>query len=113
MARLTKAEQTLVEEFGFEFAPIPERSNTRKGKYHDTFVAARTLCEKNPGQALRVLTADNPSQLYSMAKSINNGERSEFKADSAEWTAQAAKVTDEESGEEFYGLWLTYNGKSE
>ena len=107
---LSQRDKSLMEELGFEFAPIPERQNTRKGKYHETFVAARALCEKNPGKALRVLTAENPSQLYSMAKAINNGERSEFKADSSSWLAQAAKVVDEEEGE-YYGLWLTFTGQ--
>jgi hypothetical protein len=112
MPRLNRTDAQTVEEYGFTFSAPPERTSTRKGKHHETFMAARSLCEKFPGQSLRVLSFENPSQAYSLAKQINNGDRSEFKDDSADWTAKSAKYVGDE-GEDLYGLWLTYSAVSE
>lgn len=113
--RLNKTDQGLAESFGFEFSTPPENAGTRTSKYDERFEAARTLCLKFPGQSLKVVSYDKPSQPYNMAKAINNGEHRSFKDDSANWTAVARKeeVIDPESEEtvEQWSVWLTYNGE--
>src|SRR6476469_2035153 len=102
MPRLTKQEQTLVDEFEFEFSAPPEKTSTRRGKHDERWQAAKALTMKNPGQALKVLTYSQPSQPYNIAKAINNGENRNFLDDAADFTAVAGKVADDE-----YAIWLT------
>lgn len=115
MPRLAKADQSLVDDFQFEFSTPPESAGTRTSKLDERWEAARTLCLKFPGQTLKVISYDKPSQPYNLAKAINNGEHRSFKNDATSWTAVARKelVIDPESEEEVpqWSVWLTYNGE--
>jgi hypothetical protein len=111
---MSKADTAVLEEFNFEFSAPPARSHTRKGKHYERWVAARALCEKNPGSTLKVMEYKNQGSAYQTAKSINNGEHRVFLADAGNWTAVAAPLPpfinedDEEESREGYGVWLTY-----
>lgn len=109
MPRLNAAERTAVEEFGFAFEAVPERTNTRRGKHHDRFVQAKELAGKYPGQSLRVISYENASQAYSLAKAINERKRSEFTDEpEGRFTAETGKYVGDE-GEDLYGVYLTCN----
>lgn len=115
MARLSKADNALIEQYDFEFTPPPERDRSRKGKHYERWVAARSLCEKNPGNTLKVMEYKNQGSAYQTAKQINNGEHKVFATDSGNWTAVAAPLpplydeNDEEYMRDGYGVWLTYS----
>lgn len=108
--KIKQADLNVAESLGLEFGTPPERDTTRRSKHDERWQAARELCQKYPGQALRVLTYNQPSQPYSIAKQINNGDHRYFTEDYAEFTAVAAKNHDDNT----YSIWLTYNpGQSE
>lgn len=119
MARLSKADAAILEQFEFEFSAPPERDRSRKGKHHARWEAARALCEKNPEQTLKVMEYRNQGSAYQTAKQINNGEHKVFSHDAGNWTAVAAPLPpfinddDEEEAREGYGVWLTYTPHEE
>ena len=82
---------TVVDEFGFEFSEPPAKTEQRKGKHDDRYVAARKVCQAHPGKALKVIEYNSPSNAYNYAKAINNGEHRLFKEDYQAWTADAGK----------------------
>ena len=104
--KIRQTDLNVVESFDMEFGAPPERDTSRRSKHDERWQAARDLTMKYPGQSLRVLTYNQPSQPYSIAKSINNGEHRYFKEDSESFTAVAAKNDDGS-----YSIWLTYNGE--
>lgn len=106
MPKVNKSDATVLETLGLEFGTPPERDNTRRSKHDERWQAARDLTMKYPGQSLRVLTYNQASQPYSIAKAINNGEHRYFAEDSENFTAVAAKNEDST-----YSIWLTYNGE--
>ena len=112
MPRLGKQDEKVVEEFGFEFSAPPENAGTRVSKLDERWEAARALCLKFPGQTLKVISYDKPSQPYNIAKAVNNGEHRSFKDDAASWTAVARKE-EIEGDEPVWSVWLTYNGEKE
>lgn len=111
MPRLTNKESATLEEFGFEFGAPPERHITRRSKHHERWEAAKTLCQKYPGQSLKVIEFTNASSAYQNAKQINNGEHKSFPGNDGTWAAVAAMLG--EHADEGYGIWLTYQGDDE
>lgn len=103
--KIKAADANVLESLGLEFGSPPERQTTRRSKHDELWQAARELTMKYPGQSLKVLTYNQPSQPYSMAKQINNGDHRYFKDDAEAFTAVAAKNEDDT-----YSIWLTYNG---
>lgn len=116
MPRLSKADESTVEEYGFSFTAPPERDGTRRSRYDEMWEAARTLCRKFPGQTLKVRTHNHPSSAYDDAKKINNGEKRLFAHDYKEWRAVAAPSTDEseidDDGKPLTAVYLTYIGEN-
>lgn len=108
MPRLNKQDTATLEAFGFDFGAPPEREITRKSKHHDRWEAAKVLCEKFPGESLKVIEFTNASSAYQNAKAINNGEHKSFKGNDGTWGAVAAMLG--EHADEGYGIWLTYQG---
>ena len=117
MPRTSKADDKVLEEYGFEFSAPPETNRTRSSKFDELFEAARELCMKFPKQSLKVVTYDKQSQPYNIAKAINNGEHRSFKDDSADWVAVARKVEveseDSDEPKVEWSVWLTYDPKEE
>lgn len=114
--RLNKAQQEVIDSFGFEFSEPPEKSGTRSSKYDELFGAARELLMQHPGRTLKVVTYDKQSQPYNIARAINNGEHRAFKDDAADWLAVAGKdhIEDEEGNvTERWSVWLTYQPKGD
>lgn len=114
--RLNKAQSELLEKFGFEISTPPERDNTRRSKYDETWEAAKGLLESMPGVQIKVRTYTNASAAYADAKAINNGEHRHFKNEGEKWLAIGTKTEDEtwtdNDGNEqpLYAVWLTYKG---
>ncbi len=54
MARLSRADEEALEEFGFSFEEPPEVDSTRRSRYEPMWEAAKALCEKAPGKSLKV-----------------------------------------------------------
>lgn len=106
MPKLNKSDAQVLESLDLEFGTPPERDNTRRSKHDERWSAARELTMKYPGQSLRVLTYNQASQPYSIAKSINNGDHRYFRDDADQFTAVAAKNEDGS-----YSIWLTFNGE--
>lgn len=120
--RLTKADEKVTEEFGFEFAEAPVSDNTRRSRYDALWTNARTLCMKFPGKTLKVRVHNNPSAAYADAKAINNGDKHAFKEDYSDWTAKAALSGNPEevyaeghdkAGEPLTAVYLTYTPQVE
>lgn len=115
MPRMSKADEALVTEYGFSFTPPPEKDNTRRSRYDDMWAAARVLCQKYPGNPLKVRTYNHASSAYEDAKKINNGERKAFQQDYTDWTAVAAPSTDPEEvnddGKPLTAVYLTFIGE--
>lgn len=104
--KIKQNDATLAESLGLEFGTVPEKDTSRRSKHDERWQTARDLVQKYPGQSLKVLTYNQASQPYSIAKSINNGEHRYFREDAANFTAVAAKNEDGT-----YSVWLTYNGE--
>lgn len=113
--RLSKADETVLNEFEFEFSEPPDKYGPRRSKNDERFSAARAICMKYPGKTLKVTSYDKQSQPYNIARAINNGEHRIFEGDNEkDWLAVAGKdfYEDDEGNEvERYSVWLTYNGE--
>lgn len=112
MARMTKADEAALAEFGFDFSEPPAVKHTRRGKHHDRWEAARALCERFPGQALKVIEYDKNSTAYTAARAVNNGDNKVFAKDYSDWKAAAGPI-EYEDGSVSYGIWLTYTPTNE
>jgi hypothetical protein len=105
MPRLNNTDAKTVEEFGFEFSAPPEIPIVRKSKHEELWENAKALCDKFPGQSLRVLTYTNKGTAYQTAKAINNGDNKAFKEDYLLYTARASQVSVDDK--DTFGIWLT------
>ena len=108
MPKLNKTDETVLENFGFEFSEVPEIQITRTSKHEARWEAAKAMCKKFPGQTLKVIEYDKKATAYQTARGINNGENKSFLEDYAEFTAVAKET---EQGSDVYGIWLSYNGE--
>lgn len=117
MARLNKADEDAIAEFGFAFEEPPDVASTRRSRYDDMWDAARNLCVKNPSKSLKVRSYNNASTAYNDAKAINNGEHRMFVPDpetgesASAWLAVAVKNAEvlNEKNEPTYDLYLKHN----
>lgn len=114
MARISKADENLLEEFGLAFEEVPEVDNTRTSRYDALWDAAVQLCRRHPGKSLRVRTYNNASTAYKEAKDINNNEgRAKVTPEDGEnWVAIATKtdeIYESRNGKEshVYAIYLT------
>jgi hypothetical protein len=106
MPRLSRADENVVSEFGFEFSTPPAIAITRSSKYEAMWEAAKELVQKFPGQTLKVIEYDKKGTAYQTARAINNGENKAFKHDYESFVAKAARVNEED--ENTYAIWLTF-----
>ncbi len=102
------ADVAVAEEMGMEFGTPPEITRTRKSKHDERWTKARALTEANKGQNLKVLTYNQPSQPYSMAKAINNGDHAYFKDNDGMVKFKAVGAA---NGDGTFSIWLTYIGE--
>lgn len=116
MARVSVADERLMEELGLAFEEVPDIDTGRRSKWDAHWEAAVELCRKHEGKTLRVRTYTNASSSYKDAKDINNNEsRYVVPEDGETWAAVAAKTgnkTEDSKGNEVdeYAIWLTLNG---
>lgn len=104
--KIKQADLNTAESLGLAFEEPPPRDTTRRSKHDELWSTARELTMRNPGRSLKVLTYKQPSQPYSIAKAINNGDHRYFTEDAAQFTAVAGK-----NEEGTYSIWLTYTGE--
>jgi hypothetical protein len=113
--KVKAADNRVLEETGMLFETPPENSTTRKSKHDDLYGKAISLAKQYPGQFLRVMTYNNPSQPYNLAKAINNEERAEFTGhEGGKFEAVGRKIPaqpateDSEATEEAFGIWIKF-----
>ncbi len=113
MARLNRADEEALAEFGFEITEPPEVENTRRSRYEPMWDAARALCQKMPGKSLKVRSYNNASTAYNDAKAINNGEKKGFEDQGSNWLAVAVKNEEvlNDKDEPTYDLYLKYTAE--
>lgn len=94
MARISKADENLLEAFDLVFEDVPEVDNTRASKWDSVWDAATQLCRRHVGKSLKVRTYNNASMAYKEAKDINNneGRAKVHRLDGEEWIAIATKT---------------------
>ena len=115
MPRLNQTDTKVAESFGFAFEEPPAQDGARRSRYDEMWTAAKELCEKFPGQTLKVRSYNNASTAYNDAKGINNGDHRMFTVeeghDATEWTAKAVKNAEvlNEKGEPTFDMYLVRN----
>jgi len=115
MARISKSDEAMLEQFGLAFEEVPEADNTRRSKWDPVWEAATALCRRHPGKSLKVRTYNNASTAYKEAKDVNNVESRNVHPEEGEtWVAIAAKTDEvvDEDAEKLqykYAIYLTCN----
>lgn len=121
MARLSKSDETALEEFGLAFEEIPVVENRRTSKWDPVWDAAVSLCRRHQGKSLKVRTYNNASTAYKDAKDVNNGEFRGVQPDEdagetiESWTAVSVRtpetfVDKHDKVQHLFAIYLTYNG---